>query len=54
MRKLKVLIGLLCVLSGLAACSSGSSGYGNSPEVQRQHAKDAQDELSRDTGGGSK
>ncbi len=54
MRKLMILMSLLSVIAGLAACSGSPTAYGNSAEMQRQHAREAQDELSKDTSRGSK
>jgi hypothetical protein len=57
MRKLVTLSGLIGLLAVLAACSGAPVKYGsnsNSAEQQRQHAKEAQDELSTDINRGSK
>lgn len=54
MRKLVILFGLIGLLAGLAACSGAPVKYGNTAEQQRQHAKEAQDELSTDINRGSK
>jgi hypothetical protein len=48
MNKLITLMCLLLLASGLSACA-GSSAYSvNSPEQQRSHSREAQDELSTD------
>ena len=48
MKTIKMLFALMFITTGLAACSSTSSPYGD-PDAQRDRSKDAQDEMRRDT-----
>ena len=48
MRKLTIIMWVLLAAVGISACSGAPVKPANSPEQQRSHSRDAQDELSTD------